>query len=93
VYENELGPQRFTSAYDLHVAMSSITPIAEGTYYISSQLTSTFLTLDSGGEGTNVSAWQFDGGTHQQVLVGSVSLSLAALTLSDGGKVARIRSG
>jgi hypothetical protein len=55
--------------------MSSPTPIAEGTYYISSQLTSTFLTLNGGDEGTNVSAWQFDEGTHQQVLVRFVSLS------------------
>jgi hypothetical protein len=47
--------------------MASPTPIANGVYYISSQLSSTFITLDSAAAGTTVTGWSFDGAPHQQV--------------------------
>jgi hypothetical protein len=49
--------------------MSSATPISDGTYYISSQISLTYITLDGATEGTNVTAWTFDGNPHQQVFV------------------------
>lgn len=48
--------------------MSLATPIPDGTYYISSQISSTFITLIDAAEGTNVTAWMFDGSLRQQVL-------------------------
>jgi hypothetical protein len=47
--------------------MSILNPIADGTYFIGSQLTSTYVTLDSAVEGTIITAWDYDGGPHQQV--------------------------
>ena len=45
--------------------MSNAVP--SGTYYISSQLTQTVLTLTSGEEGTNLTAWLRFDGPEQQV--------------------------
>jgi hypothetical protein len=56
------------------------TPIPDGTYYISSQLTSTFMTLDNSTERTQVRSWPFDGGPHQQVLVVFLLPYFAGLT-------------
>jgi hypothetical protein len=63
--------------------MSSPTPIVDDTYYISSQLTSTFIT--GGVENANVTAWQYDRGLDQQVLILFFPV-LSSLMLCNGNK-------